>query len=439
MITRRNFRKAERGQALILCALFMFVLLLFVGLAIDFGFAYVTRAQLGKAADAAALTAARYSAKGQTTATLLAKSAFAMNYNSSTLDYTAAPVVNVGYSTDSSGNALVNVNVIATTKTFFAGLLPAFTTLNVASSAQSKAARVVMTLVLDRTGSMIGDLGSTYLPGAVTDFISYFNNATDGTGDYVAVVTFANNVTVDVPMVSGGGGFQQSVINDANGLNYQGATWSDGALQLALTTENAYSGPASLQKAVVFFTDGNANTVQGNLTCNGSGNLKSGTWNFGGSDDSAYIGFVTTNNRYYKNGANCPISSGAGYPLNGNPNSFCQTQNNGSNNACNGLFQPLVGKPEALNWTNVTLDARNRAINDANNMRAAGITVYSIGLGNDADSVDTTFLCEVANDPCSPTYNAALPSGAMQFVSSAVQLDQAFQAVAATIRLKLTQ
>ena len=52
----RRYRKQERGQILILCAICLIVLLLFVGLAIDFGLAYVTKARLGKAVDAAALT-----------------------------------------------------------------------------------------------------------------------------------------------------------------------------------------------------------------------------------------------------------------------------------------------------------------------------------------------------------------------------------------------
>ena len=65
-------RQGERGQVLILCALCLTVLLLFVGLAIDFGLAYVTKANLGKGVDAAALTAARYSAQGTSASTALA-------------------------------------------------------------------------------------------------------------------------------------------------------------------------------------------------------------------------------------------------------------------------------------------------------------------------------------------------------------------------------
>ena len=66
----RKYRKSERGQVLILCAVCLVVLLLFVGLAIDFGMAYVSKASLGKAVDAAALTGAKNSdqAAGETLA-----------------------------------------------------------------------------------------------------------------------------------------------------------------------------------------------------------------------------------------------------------------------------------------------------------------------------------------------------------------------------------
>ena len=87
MVTRQNSRKAERGQVLILFSFFLVALLLFAGMAIDFGMAYVTSAQIGKAADSAALTAARYSALGTAGATALATSAYNMNYNATSLDY----------------------------------------------------------------------------------------------------------------------------------------------------------------------------------------------------------------------------------------------------------------------------------------------------------------------------------------------------------------
>ena len=86
----RKHRKRERGQILILCAICLMVLLLFVGLAIDFGLAYVTNAKLGKAVDSAVLTAAKNTGLGQTAFTPIAKSAFFMNYGISSRDTCAS-------------------------------------------------------------------------------------------------------------------------------------------------------------------------------------------------------------------------------------------------------------------------------------------------------------------------------------------------------------
>ncbi len=53
---RHKSTSNERGQTLPMYALFLIIMLLFAGLAVDLGYAYVTRANISKAADAAALS-----------------------------------------------------------------------------------------------------------------------------------------------------------------------------------------------------------------------------------------------------------------------------------------------------------------------------------------------------------------------------------------------
>jgi Flp pilus assembly protein TadG len=421
MINRRNHRSGERGQVLVLCAVCILVLMLFVGLAISFGFAYVTKARLGKAADAAALVGARYSAKGSTVAGALAQSAFALNYPTSS----TPPVVNVVYSTDANGNTLVNVTSTATIATSFLGML-GDSTMNVTSYAQSKAQRVALTLVLDRTGSMGPDGGMAALPGAVTSFINYFDNNLDS----AALISFANDVTVNVPMMTGG--FQQPIINAATAMTANGNTWSEGALTQALATETAFVPPAATnpQKVVVFFTDGNANTVKDTVSC-GGGTAGSGTWNMGGYDVQAYgVAFlhpdVVTNPTCSETGTNCC------QPLSGQTAAYFNSH--------------VAGGPMPINWLDISGpngDARFRAIALANSMRAVGITVYAIGLGSATEPVNPGFICQIANDP-SPACaafapNLNLPMGIGQWVATGGELDQAFQTLAEEIRLRLTQ
>ena len=451
MVIRRKLRNGERGQILILCAVFLTVLLLFVGFAIDFGLAYVTKATLGKALDAAALTAAKYTALGQPQCTAIAKSSFFMNYGQSSRD-TAPPVINVAYSSDSLGNTIMTITATSTIKTYFFGLVPTLRTLNVSSSAQARYARVEMTLILDRTGSMDTNAPGTSLPDAVTTFINYFDNTTDS----VSLVSFANDATVDFGMQTGG--FQTPIINAVKNINngilnngYQGATWSEGGLVKAQSQEAINLGlPGNIVHVVVFFTDGNANTVQDALNCTAGGNLKSGTWNFGGSDDTSQILFVTTDQNYYKNGTHCPSNLGSGdsaYPLNGNPKYACAAQKNTDNSACNGTFNShLAGKQMDLNWTNVDGDAQYRAIAIANAMRAATppTIIYAVGLKGPGGTLDMSFLCQVSNDPGSVcaqyfTYNPSTPTGMLAMASDYTQLATAFQTIASDIRLRLLQ
>ena len=78
--------REERGQTLVLFALALSSLVLALGLAVDLGFAYVTKAKLSKSVDAACLTAMRNLAQGQTTATTLATNSFNANYRATSLD-----------------------------------------------------------------------------------------------------------------------------------------------------------------------------------------------------------------------------------------------------------------------------------------------------------------------------------------------------------------
>lgn len=76
----RRSPREESGQAIILFVLFSIVLIVFVGLGIDLGFAYITKAELSKAVDAAALAGMRSLSSGTITASGVASATFAANY-----------------------------------------------------------------------------------------------------------------------------------------------------------------------------------------------------------------------------------------------------------------------------------------------------------------------------------------------------------------------
>ncbi len=95
-LRNRNPKNNERGQVVVLLAISMTVVLLCLALAVDVGFAYVTKAKLSKAVDAACLTAMRNLSQGQATASTLAKNSFNANYGTSSLD-SSPPSISVSF------------------------------------------------------------------------------------------------------------------------------------------------------------------------------------------------------------------------------------------------------------------------------------------------------------------------------------------------------
>lgn len=310
---------------------------------------------------------------------------------------------------------LTQINVTASTSinTFFARILPQFQTLAVGDTAQSTRANVAMTLVLDRSASMLGNGGSTALPIAVSTFLTNFSD----TLDKMALTSFASNATTDVTMRSS---FTATIRSTVNGMNFDGATFALGGMTLAKTQEDSVNTPNVL-KVVVFFTDGIANTIQDNLSCPGFPLI-----NYGGNAPSEGNGiwFMSP-------------SSGV---------SQCSITNNGNPSCCNapGFTSQQYGTTESYTTANITNEAEFRMLTLAQTMRTANppTVIYSIGLGSD---INQDFLRNLANDSLGSQYNSSQPSGMAVMASycpgtnCTADLNTAFQTVATDILLRLTR
>src|SRR5271165_5904323 len=107
--------KEDSGQVLIMLAVVLLILILFMGLAIDGGMAYVTKAKLSKAVDAACLTGMKNLQQGQATATTLATHIFNANYGPN------PPVPTITFPVDpQNGDQQIKVTATANVPTFFA-------------------------------------------------------------------------------------------------------------------------------------------------------------------------------------------------------------------------------------------------------------------------------------------------------------------------------
>ncbi|MGD0651464.1 MAG: VWA domain-containing protein [Verrucomicrobiia bacterium] len=398
----------RRGSALLTFVFLLPVVFLFVGLAIDFGTAYITSATLSKAVDAACLAGMRNHRQGTAQATAIAKAQFAANYG--TPPWGAGPVTpDVTFSTGNDNNTVLTITATATINTYFIRLIPQWKTLQVNANAKATRANLIMAIALDRSYSMAlsppaGSGGAAVLPGGVADFVRNFENGVDKVG----MCSFASHVVNNVPIRTD---FQTSIINAVNAFVYWGATFTMGGLTnaYAMIVRVPTNDNENVIKACVLFTDGYANTCQNTF------NVPAATLlNFGGTDvtnpgDPGWFSPTTGNEWTF-----------AGTPPTMFPASYC---------SCS----------QAVTWQNVSRDAEYRCIQIANAMRANGIFVYCVGLSTSSGGVNKTFLQQVANDPALPGHVPTAYDGIALVATSTPQVHQMFDTVAATILLRLTQ
>ena len=401
-------RRNERGQILPMFVVLLPVLLLFVGLTLDLGMAYVTKTALSKASDAAALAAMKNIKQGQAVATALAQDAFNANYAAFGSN-SPAPVVNVAISTNSNNNTVVNVNATAQLSTFFLGILPGFKTVAVSTASQTTRPKLIMALVLDKSGSMNLNGGATALPPAVVNFLTYF----DDTTDQVASVSFSTQASVDVSIRTG---FTSPITSSVDSMRFGGTTFSQAGLSdgLAQISSVPVAQGENVIKVAVFFTDGWANTIEDTLACPASTLLEIG----GCSPPEQAAGWCHSYSFYN--------------PTTGGSTSCSATTFYSEATSSNMPLTPSV--PTGI--TNVANDAMYRANLAASSMRSQGIVVYSIGLGN---KISEAFLQQIANDPASAAFDSTQPIGEAVFAPTAADLEGVFQDIANKILLRISQ
>ena len=452
-----NIVKSDRGQVMVIFALVLPILILFAGLAIDAGILYVTKAKLSTSVDAACLTGMKNLESGETIAGQLATDMFQANFGPN------PPVPTVTFPTDAYGDQQVKVTATANVNTLFMRYLSQWASVPVSALAVSTRGKLVMSIVLDRSGSMSSDDGQSALVNAVPAFVNDFDNIRDE----VAMISFSSNATVDYAMNYN---FITPITNAVNNMTFGGGTFGTGAgtQPILSTTVGAPLSLAKLQddsvtinpgenvvRVVVYFTDGLMNAVQDTFYCQGKGgNINNTTLvNYGGYDASSgtIVGFLDPNS-YNPNQPN-----GWGYcnsPYNDNCASGLVYNSSGA--ICmdiNGkVVQTFVSQQygaQYLTRANVTAEAQYRAIQTAIALRTDApvpVYIYSIGLGAGVSPATQAFLAQLANDPAYPaTYIKGQPAGEFFYIPNCPssvctsELNTAFQTIAAKILLRLTQ
>lgn len=296
--------------------------------------------------------------------------------------------------------------------------------------------KVIMSLVLDRSGSMNSNGGGAALRSAVPTFIGLFNNQLDEAG----LVSFADNGEVDVPI---GFNFITPISNAVAAMPFGGGTFGTGAGNQPILSPTA--GPpmslADLQnnsvvvnpgqkvvKVMVYFTDGLMNTVQDNFNCPNQVLL-----NYGGFDTQGqqFGDIFDPNSKTTIFGT----ASSTGFPYDSSGH-ICK--NSRGINVTTFTSQQ-DGTQKSFLQVNITPEAEYRAVYTANAMRTESPVptyIYMIGLGSSLSPATQAFLAQLANDPAYPTYIPSQPAGQFFYIPNCPspactnELKVAFQAIA---------
>lgn len=265
--------------------------------------------------------------------------------------------------------------------------------------------KLVMSLVLDHSGSMMNNGGAILLPRAVDYFIDLFSENYDS----AALVTFSQFANADVTMRT----VFKSAISNAAALPFPGSyTCTECGLTNALAQENTVVIPSGddVIKIIVLFTDGMANTFTYNFNC-GMRNIS--------YDDELYN---PTNGNISSSGCTIPPKLDSIDPVTG------------------AITTGTVSATGPLQCDDMHYEAQRRAERIAWLARSQGIFVYAIGLGAPSSPgecgdgvfpvLNPDFLNNLANTTNSATYDPSQPSGDFAIAADASGLLNVFQEIA---------
>lgn len=440
----------------------LFIIIPMVGLAIDAGILYTVKAKLQAAVDGASLGAARSLNRGQDiTSQQAAATDTAIRYYHANFPnnwMAVSPINDPTVTWPTSPNpatAIINVQGDIISPTWFMRIL-GFNSVHLTAVGQATRRDVNVLLVIDRSGSLATSGSCPSLSSSAALFVNSFSNNRDRMG----LITFGTYYNIDFPFNYN---FQVNLSTLLGNLNCIGWTNAGAAYWKGYQALKAL-GDMNALNVILFFTDGQPNTITFGTGDGGSGPLLPRQAGGGCKPSPGFSGTVGGNaDGIYK-------QTVATYPA-GNPDQFLIVSSGGNNGGCsfgsginlsissdvpylpstdvwgNSISSSLLGGsgfPAAVTKSganiqvtssNVTngginsLDnAAQRARQDAdiNNMP---FVVYTIGLGN-SGGVNDELLKRIANDPTALAYQTAYSAGTYIYTPDTAHLAQAFAAIA---------
>jgi Flp pilus assembly protein TadG len=418
----------ERGSFLPIFAITLVVLIGMIGMGIDYTRASFANAKMQAALDATSLALSSNAATVTSGAlSSEANTLFSSIYTGSKL---TSPAITATYS--NNGGPQVVLTGTASMPTTFLNL-PPFNMASINLSASSTIAwgqsRLRVALVLDNTGSMAdsGKIGA--LQTATKNLLNQLKSVVVNTGDvYVSIIPFVKDINV--------------------GSSYSGASWID------WTDWNANNGTCSRGSATTqstcsgTWTPASHSTWNGCITDRGNSNAPS-TANYDENVNPPVAGNTASQFPAEQYGS-CPLQLvGLNYNWTNMTSMVNQMTPNGNTNQAIGLVwgrmslvgggpltapamdpnyqyqQVIILLTDGLNtqdrWYSVQSQIDTRQQSTCNNIKAAGITLYTVQVNTGGDPTSTLLQ------------NCATDSSKFFLLTSASEIITTFQTIANNI------
>ncbi len=435
----KNIIGNQKGAVLVIFALALIVLLGFAGLGTEAGRWYLTRAELSKAVDAAALAGAANISNPNIDVEQLALDFGMENFQPGYLGTPQSGARSVSFDVNRQDAGVLSVRGRTDAVAILARLFNIEFVATAATGVAQKN-RVEIMMVLDRSGSMSGTPISN-LKTAARSFLDYYEDTQDE--DRIGLVSFATGVRVDYSLNNN---FYDPIRSAITALSATGATNIEDALSQAgaqFADQTPVAPADRVQQFIVFFTDGRPTAFRSNFKRNGNNYdaVVCVTGNCDSNSDSLYqyMGYPDRE-QWYSTSTLVPEPTGDGLTT---AQTVCRSgwPRRGYVNTRWGSFAdfpvPRLGAEEYpdycsiddtqyLNGRNgyICRTARQMAIDHANAMKARLVQIYAIGLGN----VDSTFLNAVASG-----------SDYVTITPNSSELEAIFRRIATEIKLRLVQ
>lgn len=394
MIQRRN---KERGSVIVVLALFIVFLLCFVAFGTEAGRWYLLRAEISKSVDAAALVGAKNISNPHVDPRQLAEEYCAENFPTGAFGTPGVGPGTATFTVEQRDDNQIHVSGRATSPAIMAQLL-GIHDVPVGSLGAAQMRPVEIMLVLDRSGSMSGQPIAD-LKVAAKSFIDYFQD-TQNT-DKMGLVSFATAVRVDRAL---GNDFVAPMRTAINGMSANDYTNAEDAIHQAggpkgFTNQNGVPPESRIRQVLVFFSDGRPNVFRSQFRRSGvvyDALVRVG----GGNCDPGDNNQVYANLMNPANGAN--LTAGSMPTGDGIIPSRCGATKQTTRwyildqNPVPGYAPDACGIPQAALHDQLCEVASFKAVQNAQALKDAGVSVFTIGLG---ENIHTDFLEALASSP----------------------------------------